>query len=313
MYCIKKIANNYANYYFCPTYLNIMGHYNINQFSKITGITKFVLRTWENRYGYLKAERTKTNIRIYSDKMLIRALNTNYLIEHSYKISKIAKMSDSEIKKLVFEVTKKSEGENEKYYINELISSALNFDSKKFNSIYDEGMSNLGLIPFYEKVLIKTLQKIGFLWLSKQFSPSQEHFLSEHIKQKIAAETNNIDLHSNKDTWLLFLPENEFHEIGLLFAKLLLIKYKFNVIYLGSNVPLDSLYEVGQKVTINKTLFFSIANLSQEKIKSTIKCLNVSFQNASHFGIINNINNLNEEEFTVLNNLNDFIGIIKDI
>jgi len=290
-----------------------MGHYNINQFSKITGITKFVLRTWENRYGYLKAKRTKTNIRVYSDKMLIRALNTNYLIEHSYKISKIAKMSDSEIKKLVFDVTKKSEGGNEKYYINKLIDSALNFNSNVFNSTYDEGVANLGLIPFYEKVLVKTLQKIGFLWLSKQFSPSQEHFLSEYIKQKIAAETNNIDLHNSKDTWLLFLPENEFHEIGLLFAKLLLIKHKFNVIYLGSNVPLDCLYEVGQKVTIDKTLFFSIAKLSQEKIKSTIKFLNMSFQDASHFGIINSMNDINEEKFTVLNNLDDFISIIKDI
>ena len=34
-----------------------MTKYSIDQFSSITGITKFVLRTWENRYGYLKAER----------------------------------------------------------------------------------------------------------------------------------------------------------------------------------------------------------------------------------------------------------------
>ena len=51
----------------------IMSTYSINQFSEITGITKFVLRTWENRYGFLKPERSETNIRIYTDEMLVRA------------------------------------------------------------------------------------------------------------------------------------------------------------------------------------------------------------------------------------------------
>ena len=50
-----------------------MSTYSINQFSEITGITKFVLRTWENRYSFLKPERSDTNIRIYTDEMLVRA------------------------------------------------------------------------------------------------------------------------------------------------------------------------------------------------------------------------------------------------
>ena len=56
-----------------------MTKYSIDQFSQITGITKFVLRTWENRYGFLKAERTNTKIRFYTDELLVRALNCNYL------------------------------------------------------------------------------------------------------------------------------------------------------------------------------------------------------------------------------------------
>ena len=47
-----------------------MTKYSIEQFSQITGISKFVLRTWENRYGYLKAERTDTKIRFYTDELL---------------------------------------------------------------------------------------------------------------------------------------------------------------------------------------------------------------------------------------------------
>ena len=64
-----------------------MSQYTIDQFSKITGLNKLVIRTWENRYNFLKAERTKTNIRTYSDKLLVQGLNANLLLKNGYKIS----------------------------------------------------------------------------------------------------------------------------------------------------------------------------------------------------------------------------------
>ena len=109
-----------------------MTKYSIDQFSGITGITKFVLRTWENRYGYLKAERTDTNIRIYNDQMVVRALNTNYLLNHGFKISRIAKLSDAEVMEAVHKIKIQDTSTKPEYYINEIIVAALNFDSIKF-------------------------------------------------------------------------------------------------------------------------------------------------------------------------------------
>ena len=60
--------------------------YNIDQFSKITGINKLLLRTWENRYNFLTPQRTNTKIRIYSDELLIQGLNAKILLENGYKI-----------------------------------------------------------------------------------------------------------------------------------------------------------------------------------------------------------------------------------
>ena len=64
-FCIIFFLFFYTNYIFAVN-INIksMSTYSINQI-EITGITKFVLRTWENRYGFLKPERSDTNIRIY--------------------------------------------------------------------------------------------------------------------------------------------------------------------------------------------------------------------------------------------------------
>ena len=44
-----------------------MSQYSIEQFSKITGLNKILIRTWENRYGFLKPKRTNTNIRFYDN------------------------------------------------------------------------------------------------------------------------------------------------------------------------------------------------------------------------------------------------------
>ena len=292
----------------------IMGNYSIDQFSSITGITKFVLRTWENRYDYLRANRSKTNIRIYTDDMIVRALNTNYLLEAGYKISKISKISEIEITKIVEEIKVNKIDGKENYYINQIIISTLEFSTSKFNEVFEEGVLDYGILDFYEKVVLTTLDKIGILWLTNKVSPSQEHFLSENIKQKlIVASDIYLNQENIKQTWLLFLPENEFHEIGLLFARFLLIKSGFNVIYLGSNLPYESLYQVNEKIKIDNTLMFSVSKSSIININSTIEFLESNFVSTNNYIVSKQFTTKMISEKSTINiisDVNSFINII---
>ena len=253
-----------------------MTKYSIEQFSQITGITKFVLRTWENRYGFLKAERTDTKIRFYTDELLVRALNSNYLLENGYKISAISKLNDDAIAKKVDEIKNgRDDNSKEYFYITKLITSALNFDSNLFNTTYDEGVEELGILEFYKSVLLVAFSKIGIFWLTNRIAPSQEHFLSELVKQKIgaAADTFSKSDVSGK-SWLLFLPENEFHD---------------------------------------NALFFSVSNTSKSNLDFTINYLNKSFPNSNHYLVANSldINFLTKDyKITILDNLDDFVKII---
>jgi len=291
-----------------------MGSYSIDQFSSITGITKFVLRTWENRYAYLKANRSKTNIRVYTDEMIIRALNTNYLLANGYKISKISKISEIELIKIIDEIKVKQIEGKEDYYINQIIISTLEFSTSKFNKVFEEGILDFGILDFYKKVILTTLDRIGILWLTNRIAPSQEHFLSENIKQKIASATDiYLNQDNKKETWLLFLPENEFHEIGLLFARFLLVKNGFNVIYLGSHLPYHALKQVNQKIKIDNTLMFSVSNSSMININSTIEYLESNFQSANKYIISKGITNkmiTKKSNINILSDVNSFINII---
>jgi len=291
-----------------------MGNYSIDQFSSITGITKFVLRTWENRYSYLKANRSETNIRIYNDEMIVRALNTNYLLANGFKISKISKISEIELIKIISEIKINKIEIDEDYYVNQLIISALDFDSFSFNKIYDEGVLEFGLIDFYKSVVLSTLNRIGILWLTNKVSPSQEHFLSEKIKQKLIVSTELfVRREKFRETWLLFLPENEFHEIGLLFARFLLVSNNFDVIYLGSNLPYDSLKQVNLKLKIDNTLMFSISNASKSSIKSAIDFLDSNFKSSANYIVspdVGFINNPNKSGINLLSDVNSLVNII---
>lgn len=291
-----------------------MGNYSIDQFSSITGITKFVLRTWEGRYAYLKANRSETNIRIYNDEMIVRALNTNYLLEAGYKISKISKISEIELTKIVDEIKVNHIEGKENYYINQIIISTLEFSTSKFNKVFEEGILDFGILDFYQKVVLTTLNRIGILWLTNKVSPSQEHFLTENIKQKLTVASDiYLNQENIKQTWLLFLPENEFHEIGLLFARLLLVKNGFNVIYLGSNLPYESLCQVNEKIKIDNTLMFSVSNSSKININSTIEYLESNFQSTKNYIVTKEITNKmisNNSKINILRDVNSFINII---
>ena len=75
--------------------------YSIKQLSEISGINKITLRSWEDRYGFLVADRSDTNIRRYSTEQLLCAINTSALLNEGLKISVIAKKTSQQINGLI--------------------------------------------------------------------------------------------------------------------------------------------------------------------------------------------------------------------
>tara|TARA_B100000530_G_C15913173_1_gene470209 strand:- start:1009 stop:1890 length:882 start_codon:yes stop_codon:yes gene_type:complete len=291
--------------------------YSIDQFSKITGISKLVLRTWENRYDYLQAARTKTNIRLYSDQLLIKALKTKFLIDSGYKISIITTKSDSELDHLIAELKNSSNHETSyDYYINKMIESGITYDTKLFNDTYKECLLDFNHVDVYIKIMLPTFSKIGLFWLTNRMNPAQEHFLSEMFKQKVYSEINSIKKSNRASTnWLLFLPPDEYHEIGLLFARFLLLQNGFDVIYLGANVPLSALKQVSQTKKIDNLLFFSISNFSKLNLVDTITSLDKYFKNTKQYLVNSSINSnksLLKSKITLIQSFDQFIKLISN-
>ena len=250
-----------------------MSVYTIDQLSRISGFNKILIRTWENRYKLFHPQRTKTNIRLYSDECLIRALNTGILRDRGYKISHISKLSDQEIKSLVYN-SEEIISSNVVEYTNRIIEAGITFNEDLFTEYVHKAIAEFGLLEVYNTIILPTLERIGILWLTNNIMPSQEHFISELVKQTIVS---NISLNNktpdSAPTWLVFLPENEHHEIALLLSKYILKENNQKVIYLGQSVPKESLEIVRYHRKIDNFLFSIVTRESQRIIDSLIDFL----------------------------------------
>ena len=125
-------------YYFCT-----MANYSIDQLSNITGFSKLLIRTWENRFNLFNPKRTKTNIRFYDDDSLVKALNVLTLKENGHKISFIASLTNNEIEELVRNISIDDEIYHLKQ-LNKIIESGLKFDKGLFNKVFKINLSGSG-------------------------------------------------------------------------------------------------------------------------------------------------------------------------
>ena len=218
-----------------------MGNYSIKELEKLSGIKAHTIRIWEKRHSIIEPARTNTNIRYYSDEDLKKILNVSILNNHGFKISQIASLTRSD---LVEHVKTLSEEKTDiGIYIDQLTLSMIDFDELKFEKLLAGYILKLGFERTLLEVVYPFLTKIGVLWLSNNISPIQEHFITNLIRQKIVVAIDGITIKPAEDAKkiVLFLPENEMHEIGLLFFHYLLKNMGFQTYYLGQYVPLADL------------------------------------------------------------------------
>jgi MerR family transcriptional regulator, light-induced transcriptional regulator len=254
-----------------------MAKYSIKDLENFTGIKAHTIRIWEKRYSYVVPERTGTNIRFYSDADLRKLLNVSILNRNGIKISKIIKLSDKVISELVLELSQ-SKGDIE-IQIEALVIAMIDLDESKFEKIFNTAVINYGFEETILKLIYPFFSRVGILWQIGSINPAQEHFISNLIRQKLIVAVDGIStsMNGNSKVFLLFLPEGEHHELGLIFYQYLIKKYKQIVYYLGETVPFYGLVEISKA----KKFDFLVTSLntsgSIEEIQKYIHTLSENF------------------------------------
>jgi len=224
-----------------------MSAYTIKDLENLSGIKAHTIRIWEQRYRFLKPRRTDTNIRYYCNDELKTILNIALLNKYGFKISHIDRMDPGEINEKILSLNDPKAIQER--MVNELVREMAELDMDTFERIIGKFSAAKGVERTINQLICPFLEKTGLLWQTGHINPAQEHLVTNIIRQKlmVAIEAGGSRLKSDK-TFLLFLPEGEHHELGLLYTYYLLKSRGVKVIYLGADVPLkDAAYVVEHK------------------------------------------------------------------
>lgn len=225
-----------------------MNQFTIKDLENLSGIKAHTIRIWEQRYHFLKPKRTTTNIRYYSNEELRTVLNIALLNKYGFKISHIDKMKPEEINEKILALSDNKAVQER--IINSLVQEMVDLDMDKFEKIISNHISAKGIERTVIQLIFPFLEKIGILWQSGNINPAQEHLVSNLIRQKLILGIEKIIPSQRVPTSvLLFLPEGEHHELGLLFLYYLLKSRGVSTIYIGANIPIK---DVKQVVEIRK-------------------------------------------------------------
>lgn len=245
---------------------NVKSTFSIKDLENLSGIKAHTIRIWEKRYQILEPIRNESNIRAYDTKNLQKLLNIVLLHKYGYKISKIAQYPEDKIPTLVREIISEKNAKN--HALNDFKLAMMSYDQNLFSNTYNRLLAEKSFRNVFYEVFLPLMEEIGLLWQTDTISPTQEHFISNLVRQKIISnieKAQTISPTKTDEIFILFLPLNEIHELGLLYLNYEFIVNGYQTIYLGENVPLENLTDF--KHHFKKITFVSYLTVEPDKSK----------------------------------------------
>lgn len=217
--------------------------YSINDIEKLSGVKAHTLRVWERRYNILIPKRTENNTRYYDDNDLKLILNVALLNKNGLKISHIVKLSKEEIFNKVTEITEVEAVFEDN--LDSLTLSILELSERKFSRILNKKICQNGFEHTMENVIYPLLDKLSLMWIAGSIKGAHEHFVSNIIRRKTINAIEEIDIQftGKEPKAIVFLPENENHELSKLFLHYILKNRGLEVLNLGFNIPIPDVID----------------------------------------------------------------------
>jgi len=247
-----------------------MALYSIKDLERITGIKAHTIRIWEKRYNIVEPRRTDSNIRLYCDNDVKKLMNVSILLRHGYKISRLSGFDQQELSKKVMEVSIVANGHDSQ--IENLVISMIELDESRFEKILNQAIMKEGFENAVFKILYPFFERIGVLWQTGSINPAHEHFITNLVKQKVYVAIDSISVAPGPQAkkFLLFLPEWELHDLGLLVYDYLIKSNGHKVIFLGQNVPEEDIYAVSDFIQPDYFFIGFSNSVQKEKLEAYI-------------------------------------------
>lgn len=252
-----------------------MNTHRIHRVAKLTGLSKDVIRVWERRFGLLKPTRGANRYRNYSDEdvTLLRYLKEQ--LDAGASIGELSKLGREELlTRARARAPRVTVMENMfGRLLRELVSSLNPLDRVTFEKRLNGAVA---VIPFDEAlhgILLPLQEQVGQLWHDGHIDVAVEHYVTNHIQQKIFSAMNQLPVAEFGATVVVACPPGEEHGIGALAVAYHCRVRGCRVYYLGANVPLAALIKLCSEVKPDLTILSFPVVPSEARVTELVQAL----------------------------------------
>ncbi len=217
--------------------------YSIKHLAVMTGLSRHVLRKWEQRYNLLSPQRAKNGYRVYTPEELQLAFFLKHQLTTAASIGQLARQGrDALIHEMnagpieVHPVIQEAQPQ-----ARALIRAARKSDRTAVNRTITLLIQQWGFDRTLTAVFLPVLQIIGELWHQGRISIDGEQLVSQTIQRLLSHQLRSVPRGPGTDypQALVACVPHDFHEIGAMSAVRFLRHGGWNVTYLGPDVSID--------------------------------------------------------------------------
>lgn len=223
-----------------------VAHHPIRVVARLTGLSAYVIRIWEQRYGAVQPERTGTNRRLYSDAQVERLKLLRAATQAGHSIGLVAHWPAAKLR----QQAAKSGGPSARSaraaaaatmamasLVEECVAAMTALDAKGFEDLLQRGGMTLGTMGLLQRVVAPLAQRIGELWMEGSLTVAHEHLATSVLRTFLlnAARPYGETRHSPR--LVVATPAGQLHELGALLVAAVAAQLDWQVTYLGASLP----------------------------------------------------------------------------
>jgi MerR family transcriptional regulator, light-induced transcriptional regulator len=220
----------------------------IGELSRRVGVSEYVLRAWESRYGLLKPARSAGGYRLYSedDEGRVRRMQahlTQGLAAAQAARAAIADEQPGQVGAGAVDAPPRAD----------LVDAAeglgwalAEMDEPGAQAVLDRLLTDFTVESVLRDVLMPYLHDLGERWEQGAVSVAQEHFASHVFRGRLSGLARGWGSGRGPQA-LLACPPGELHEIALLAFGIVLNRNGWRVRYLGADTPMADLIQVASE------------------------------------------------------------------